>query len=552
MNWRGWPVVAPLAGVARTWLRQGFHRRMLCRAQSKRMRRQLSCLTGTLPPADPQRLALVLVLQDDFPLQLAQDGMRALALRLDGWTPVALLLDRTQMGAESQLRSFGIERFAYLSDHPLSVADHALVRSETERFLATADSFQAVKSWCFRGAWIGSQVISTIARQTFEGAPDPRDPAIRTRLAGLVPRAMGWVLQAERLLSSARWQLATVVEANYAAGGAVVDAAIAAGIPVLQAIQPCRDDAMVLKRLDGTTRRIHPFSLSRTTLDRLMAGPWGDNQERELEQEFADRYGGRWALQARNTAGTEPYDRNRLVGELGLDPGKGIAVVFSQVLWDANLFYGEDLFSDFSDWFVQTVQAACANPAVNWLVKLHPANVWKRSLAGVEGEYAEIRLIRERIGALPPHVRLLPADTRIPALSLFTAADWGTTVRGTVGIEAPCFGMPLLTAGTGRYSHLGFTVDSASREEYLARLAGIAAIPRLSPEQKQRARRHAHAVFRRRIWRMRSFRLDRPGKADAELVPTFASLEEIKANGDLALFAAWAASGEADYLDDGD
>jgi hypothetical protein len=50
-------------------------------------------------------------------------------------------------------------------------------------------------------------------------------------------------------------------------------------------------------------------------------------------------------------------------------------VVFSQVLWDANLFYGEDLFEDAGEWFVETVRVACANSAMNWLIKLHPANV---------------------------------------------------------------------------------------------------------------------------------------------------------------------------------
>ena len=36
------------------------------------------------------------------------------------------------------------------------------------------------------------------------------------------------------------------------------------------------------------------------------------------------------------------------------------------------MFYGRDLFADQEEWFVETVRAAAANDAVNWVVKLHP------------------------------------------------------------------------------------------------------------------------------------------------------------------------------------
>ena len=111
--------------------------------------------------------------------------------------------------------------------------------------------------------------------------------------------------------------------------------------------------------------------------------------------------------------------------ELGLDPTKRTAVMFSHVLWDANLFYGKDLFDNYGHWFVETVKAAVANPRLNWVIKLHPANLWKRELAGVSSEFDEIRLIREHIGELPPHVHLLLPDTKISTLSLFRMADAG-------------------------------------------------------------------------------------------------------------------------------
>ena len=49
------------------------------------------------------------------------------------------------------------------------------------------------------------------------------------------------------------------------------------------------------------------------------------------------------------------------------------------MLWDANLFYGDDIYEDYSEWFYETVKSACINKDINWLIKLHPGNIWKES-----------------------------------------------------------------------------------------------------------------------------------------------------------------------------
>ena len=110
---------------------------------------------------------------------------------------------------------------------------------------------------------------------------------------------------------------------------------------------------------------------------------------------------------------------------------------------------------------------------MNWIVKLHPANVWKRKRDRLRASSTSTSPIREHIGELPPHVELLDPDTDISTWSLFDVTDYGVTIRGSIGFELPCFGMPALTAGTGFYSGRGFTVDSETADEYLGRLVRI-------------------------------------------------------------------------------
>lgn len=367
-------------------------------------------------------------------------------------------------------------------------------------------SFQSVLAWTYRGAWIGPQLLSSVSRRRFDGAPDPADPEVRAALLHQLEVSLRFVHAAERDLREHPPAAILVNEPNYHVLGPFVDVAIALNIPVVHYTQPSRDDALVFKKLNRETRRIHPNSITPATFETLLSEPWGPAQDAELDAEFAARYGGVWKVQARNQPGTREMAPEEVRAAFDLPADRPIATIFSHVLWDANLFYGEDLFENYGEWFAETVRAAAANPRVSWLVKLHPANIWKRRLSGVTDEYAEMRLIRERVGDLPDHVRLLPPDTPVSTLSLFRAIDLGVTVRGSVGYELPCFGVPVLTAGTGRYTGFGFTCDHATREAYLASIARPETIPRLSPEETLRARVHAHALLRRRPWAFTSFR----------------------------------------------
>jgi hypothetical protein len=206
---------------------------------------------------------------------------------------------------------------------------------------------------------------------------------------------------------------------------------------------------------------------------------------------------------------------------------------------------------------VESVRAACANDRVNWIVKLHPANVWKRKRDNVTGDLDELVAIRERVGELPAHVRVLKPDSDLSARSVFDVTDVGVTIRGSVGFELPCFGVPVLTAGTGFYSGRGFTVDSASTEEYLARLRTIEETPPLTDGEVLLAKKHAYALFRLRQTRFTSFRsvfqplehVDRPFEASIEVFA--GSADELARADDLRRLGRWAADSRAlDYLDD--
>jgi capsule polysaccharide export protein KpsC/LpsZ len=211
------------------------------------------------------------------------------------------------------------------------------------------------------------------------------------------------------------------------------------------------------------------------------------------------------------------------------------------MFWDASFFYGKDLFRDYQEWFIETIRAAVANPCLNWLVKIHPANTVKNRREGITGELAENAVIRQHIGILPAHVKIIPADSNINTFSLFSLMDYCLTVRGTIGIEAASCGIPVITAGTGRYDRHGFTIDSDSRGEYLDKLSHLHQIPPLKDGQHELAQRFAYASFLMRPFLTQSFRFNfqHDAKATIQAAIVARSLADLLDGDDIRAFAAW-------------
>ncbi|MHB8694023.1 MAG: hypothetical protein ACYDHH_22520 [Solirubrobacteraceae bacterium] len=484
----------------------------------------------------------------DWPYQLKLEGMLLKALDLAGYEPVVLTTRAVVHAARGVFGAFGIERLLLLDDFIPPPSDG--LPSELADALAHP-SVQALKELHLRDANVGRHALSSVSRAFHEGSVDLADTATRDLVQHLLAESVRVLVASERVLDALAPELVVFNEARYAGCGPLFDVGPARGGNVVQFVSAFSDDAFVFKRYTRETRRIHPRSLSEENWAEMRDESWSDERQAELDAEFRRRYSGADLLSRRLHSRTRPRARDALIRDLALDPAKQTAVVFSHVLWDGNLFYGDDLFEDQGTWLVETAREAVANPAVNWVIRLHPANVWKLG-AGASAP-AEVEAINAAVGPLPQHVRLLLPTSDIAAESLFELASWGLTIRGTIGVELPCFGVPVLTAGTGHYTGRGFTVDSSSQDEYRRRLRQIQKIPPLDAEQTLLARKHAHALFCRRPLHFTSFRTTvAPGETDAaalELEPLVASEAGLRTAHDLRAFAEWAAAPPSeDYL----
>jgi hypothetical protein len=447
-------------------------------------------------------------------------------------------------------KRFGVDDIVDREGIELTADDRERIDRAVDEVSANAGSYEKLKAWRFDDHAAGYHLLSSVIRLTLEGAPDLDDPEVQELVRTVARDVATSYLRSERVLDRWKPQVVLVEEAGYSVNGPLVDVAVGRGIDVIQTIPTWRDDALISKRLDHETRRLDTRAVPRPTFERLAAEPWTEALEDELWQDFAARYGGAWSLGAVTQSAASDEDDADIAATLGLDPDKPTAVVFAHVLWDASLFFGEDLFDNYADWLVQCVGAAIDNPRVNWVVKAHPANLFRARHGDVDATTGEMLLLAEHHPTLPAHVRVLEPGTPISARALYAFADYGVTVRGTPGLEMACFGKAVFTAGTGAYSGLGFTHDSATGAEFLARMAAIESTPVPTPADEVRAKQYAHAAFLDLPWRTESFtmRFDFPDRGWHPLDRNL-TLDPIPPSGavgtDLARWASWVATSGA-------
>jgi len=503
-------------------------------------RRYRAVLSQT-PQSDKQLGDAVIISLHSHAPTLKTEGCLCKALQAQGMR-IRPLIHKKDRLARSVYKTFGIEDFLVWDDF-LDPKTHSSHRAKVDAHLQTNPAFDESLAFSFRGSVLGEHALSWVVRQQHAGQIDLDSPDTRALFRGALIDGMQATDAAHRLFDAIDAKLVLFCERGYTPFGDLFDVALSRGLNVVQWLGSHIDHALHAKRYTHDTRTAHPISLHPRTWAAVRAINLPDDdaflEDFRGKYETGD-YNNRHNLQKNKRI----VKRDAMIEQLGLDPSKKTAVIFSHILWDATFFYGKGLFPDYAQWLVETVRAACKNDKVNWLVKLHPVNVWRLGLDGFTGELAEHILLREAIGELPGHIKLIEPETEINTASMWGAIDYALTVRGTVGMELAMFGTTVLTAGTGRYAGMGFTLDSATREEYLDRLATIEQLPAMTDDQVALARRHAQGIFSLRPLSFTSFTLSYPhGDLPTFLHPRVEinakTIDDFVAGDDMQRFAQW-------------
>ena len=481
------------------------------------------------------------------------EALFAAALRSRGFAPVVLLPGRYRI-VERYYRMAGPVEFVYL-DSFLDADVSINAQRDADRRLNEDPQLAHLINWEADGYRIGRNVMSRAVRILRVGRIDPSDGKHCETVRQTLIESLATRTACEHILDQVAPEIALFNERGYTPAAEIFDGCLRRGIDAVQWFGAPQSESLAYKRYHSNNRAHHPLSLSDETWRALQKRRWNEKDEHRVLQFLRANYEtGAWFNRQQLQEGKAILTADAAKARLGLDPAKKTAVIFCHILYDATFFFGDSLFSDYEAWLVEAVRGAIANPNLNWIVKVHPVNVWRSRMDGQPMEQLEVQAIRAACGTLPDHVKILPADTEINTYTLFDIADYGLTVRGTIGMELPCFGIPVVTAGSGRYSGRGFTIDPETPDTFRAVLASLHTVPKLDQATIHDAQRYLYGSFFLRPLRMDGFLLD--FRANSFSSPALvsnvhldpASAARLEDTTDLRRFCDWMSDGHSEDL----
>ncbi len=364
------------------------------------------------------------------------------------------------------------------------------IKGIVQTILPSELTIEAAIEMKYKGVDVGKHALSMTCRKRIEGRLILTDLVTREMFFHFLEESIFSVLVSEKLFEEFPIKKQLIRDSGYVPNGGIFEVGLEMGVDSVVVEFGQKKSSWIFKRHTKETKSRHYFSLSDSTWDEFKQKPLTDAMKKAVDNEVSGRYNPVSDEDTRRLqSGKVIKSKEEVQKQLGLDPNKKTAVIFSHVAWDATFFYGKCLFTDYEDWLFQTVDFVNKNcPNINWIVKVHPYNAFKLQRETIKTT-SEERLLAELM-PFQKHVVMMMPDTDINSQSLFNVIDFALTVNGSVGFEYPIFGINAVLAGTGRYEGFGFTVEPQTREEYFEQLKNIQLIPALSESQRELALKH--------------------------------------------------------------
>ena len=302
-------------------------------------------------------------------------------------------------------------------------------------------------------------------------------------------------IRANRVVEAIKPEIALFMDRSYLPDGPIFDACINFGSRVITSNASHRNNQLILKSYDFQNSRTHPSSISDKNWAQISKLEWGEINESLIKKEIEGCYiSGEWYGEVGTQFNAKIKSPIEIAEILGINSNKKIVLVFPHIFWDATFFFGTDVYETYEEWFIETMEIAWKDESVNWIVKIHPANIVKNKREGLKQEFLEVEVLK-KFGEIPSHIKIIYPDSPISTISLLQVGDTCLTIRGTVGIEAACYGLNVITAGTGRYDSCGFTTNVNTKNEWIEQLRNLHKRERPSKSAVELAQRYALGVF---------------------------------------------------------
>jgi len=466
-------------------------------------------------PSDPPVLFMTVWGGNNSPILSTIESVLAVAVRLRGVRAVAIMCDKTlpacsydargnralpvprefEIGGEiSAVRcaqcTYSIRDQYAPSPVELDSFKTFFQPGDLERITRLVDALnpKAYREYRYKDVHVGDHAHASVLRELGRGTllDDPYHEWLFRRF---LISSMLTVDLTERVIAA--YQPARIVAPHgiYVEHGTISEVARRQGIPVAVFSFSYRKDTVMICHGDTYHRALVTEPVELWENIELSSG----QEQRLVSYLDAKRHGKQDSI----TYHSNPIeDRAALYDSLKLDRQRPVISMFTNVMWDAQVYHTYNAFDSQLDWIFQTIQYFERQPELQLVIRVHPAEVkaFKKSQQRVADE------VTHALGTLPDNVKIISPDSDLSSYTLVDISQAALIYGTKMGLEIALRGVPVIIAGESMHRGKGISYDVTTAQEYFELLDRITELPRNPPDMMARAKKYGyHFFFRRQI-----------------------------------------------------
>lgn len=217
------------------------------------------------------------------------------------------------------------------------------------------------------------------------------------------------------------------------------------------------------------------------------------NKLKKIEEYLNSRQSGKddWIyFQSKN----QNFEIEKYLKKNDINTKNKIVSIFTNVVWDAQLYYEQNIFNNIVEWCNETINFL-KNKNVTVLVRIHPAEI-SGSLPSNQKMFDEII---KKFKVIPKNVHIIHPEDSINTYSVISKSSLCIVYASTIANEIAAMGKPLIIGGEAYIKNKGISYDPKSKEEYFSLIDKLIKNPISNNDINLRAKKYAYYFYFERM-----------------------------------------------------
>jgi hypothetical protein len=168
--------------------------------------------------------------------------------------------------------------------------------------------------------------------------------------------------------------------------------------------------------------------------------------------------------------------------------------LFTNVVWDAQLLYDQNIFNNMIEWLIETIGFFIKIKKI-LVIRAHPAEV-SGTLVSKQKIFDEIIKVYKKI---PDNIVFIHPEDPISSYAIIKKSQFCIIYASTIGIEIAAMGKAVITGGEAWIKNKNISFDPKTKKEYFEIIRKLIKDPAVAKDKKSNALKYAYYFFFKRM-----------------------------------------------------